>query len=120
MPQHGPKKATFLDCTAAKKNPGVQEGKMGMHLNAGDAIADPCCFMQRIGWVWQVSCAAWAKFDPVCSGQYQCGTRHTKQAHRAVLLSRVPSRFLETLLPAQLSGAQNYVLKGRKDSRVPT
>jgi len=27
MPKHNPKKVTFLDCAAAKKNPGVQEGE---------------------------------------------------------------------------------------------
>ncbi|WP_299296510.1 hypothetical protein [uncultured Tateyamaria sp.] len=41
MPQHGPKKTTFLGCTTAKKNPGIQEGKTGVHVTAGDAIADP-------------------------------------------------------------------------------
>ena len=35
------KKGTSLDCAAAKKNPGVQEGVLGLHVNAGDAIADP-------------------------------------------------------------------------------
>jgi len=31
----------ILGCIAAKKNPGVQEGEKGLHVHAGDAIADP-------------------------------------------------------------------------------
>ncbi|MEO0946127.1 MAG: hypothetical protein AAFY06_15070 [Pseudomonadota bacterium] len=47
---HKTKKATSLGCTTAKKNPGVQEGVLGLHVSAGDAIADPWFLMAVNGY----------------------------------------------------------------------
>jgi hypothetical protein len=60
MPRHDLKKLTFLSRAAAKKNPGVQEGKMGVHVNAGDAIADPCRYVAENNGLKQAFC------DSVC------------------------------------------------------